>query len=176
MTAVAWFKYSVAFLAVLLFRLLPFRAPNVEPLLSAIMPLSKSYGALPGLAFAILSIVLYDALTAGIGVWTLVAAVAYGLVSVGAYYYFKNRAASRSNFITFSIVSVVLYDAATGLTTGPLMYGQSLSAAASGQIPFTMLHLLGAVLFAAVVSPALYRWLASSEVFAVAPVQARARS
>lgn len=155
----AWLKYAVVFLGVLFVRLLPFRAPNVEPLLAAVMPLTKRYGALEGFVFAVLSITLYDALTAGFGIWTLVTAAAYGALAIGAHAYFSVRKPTRGNFVAYSIVAIIAYDAVTGLTVGPLAYGQSFSAALAGQIPFTALHLLGGVLFAAIASPLLYRWL-----------------
>jgi len=173
MTASAWLKYGIVFLGVMLFRLLPFRAPNVEPLLSAVMPLTKRYGALEGVLFAVTSIVLYDLLTAGVGVWTWVTALAYAFLAIGAHYYFLNRQPTRGNFVTFSVLSVIAYDLFTGLTVGPLAYNQTFSAALVGQIPFTVLHLMGAVLFAVVMSPLLYRWLQASE--APAPSVARAQ-
>ena len=169
----AWLKYILTFVAVFAFRLLPFRAPNVEPILASVMPLSKRFGALPGILFGVLSIVLYDAVTSGWGTWTWVTALAYGALGAASYFYFKNRSASRGNFVRFSIVGVLFYDAVTGLTVGPLFNGQSFSAALAGQVPFTVLHLLGAVVFAALVSPALYRWFAMSEspARAAAPAQ-----
>ncbi|MFA7309906.1 MAG: hypothetical protein WC050_03310 [Candidatus Paceibacterota bacterium] len=167
------FKYILAFSAVFLFRLLPFRAPNVEPILATVMPLSKRFGALSGIFFAVSSIVLYDAVTSGLGVWTLVTGFAYALVAALSYAYFKKRPATRRHFALFSVFAVLLYDALTGLSVGPLQYGQSLSSALAGQVPFTVLHLLGAVLFALVVSPALYRWF-SAEAIASAPAIARA--
>jgi hypothetical protein len=159
MSSGAWLKYGIVFLGVLLIRLIPFRAPNVEPLLAAVMPLTKRYGALEGFAFAVLSIVIYDALTAGFGIWTLVTAAAYGGVAVGAHLYFS--------------LAVLVYDVVTGLTVGPLAYGQPFAAAVVGQIPFTILHLLGAVLFAAVASPLLYKWLQTSEAPAMATAKIR---
>jgi uncharacterized membrane protein len=160
-------KPILAFLAILAFRLLPFRAPNVEPLLATVMPLSKRYGAVQSFLFAVLSIVVYDALTSGWGSWTLMTAVSYGTLGIVSHRYFKNRKATRGNFVIFSILGVLAYDIVTGVVAGPLMYGQSFSAAIAGQIPFTVLHLLGAVMFAAVVSPALYKWFESSEVFSL---------
>lgn len=166
-------KYIIVFLGVMLIRLIPFRAPNVEPLLAALMPLTKRFGALEGVVFALASIILYDALTAGLGIWTLVTAAAYASLAVGAHVYFMRREPSRGNFIRFSVVAIIAYDAVTGLTVGPLAYGQTMSAALVGQIPFTILHLLGGVLFAAVLSPLLYKWLQESEATAPAAVPAR---
>ncbi len=169
----AWLKYILTFAAVFAFRLLPFRAPNVEPILSAVMPLSKRFGALAGTLFGVLSIVLYDAVTSGWGSWTWVTALAYGVLGAASYFYFRNRSASRGNFVGFSVVGVLFYDAFTGLTIGPLFNGQSFATALAGQIPFTVLHLLGAVVFAALVSPVLYRWLAMSESFSRTAVPAQ---
>lgn len=169
----AWLKYGIIFLGVLFVRLIPFRAPNVEPILSAVMPLTKRYGALEGFVFAVLSIVVYDALTAGFGIWTLITAAAYGAVAIGAHYFFLVRTPTRGNFVAYSVVGVLFYDAVTGLTVGPLSYGQSFAVALAGQVPFTVLHLLGAVLFAAVASPLLYRWLQESEAPALARAKAR---
>lgn len=169
----AWLKTGVVFLGVLLFRLLPFRAPNVEPLLASVMPISTRYGALAGVAFTLLSFVVYDALTAGWGIWTLVPAVCYALIAVGSHIYFKYREATRWNFVKFGAISVVLYDAATGLTIGPIFEGQNFMNALSGQIPFTALHLLGAVALAYVLSPALYRWLEEAPAHAAVPAQVR---
>jgi len=161
-------KAAILFAAVFAFRLLPFRAPNVEPILASAMPLGKRSGALVSGLFAALSIVAYDAVTSGWGSWTAVTAISYAIVAFGAGLYFKNRAASRLNFIGYSVVGVLFYDAVTGLLPGPILDGQPLSVAFTGQIPFTILHLLGAVAFAALVSPALYRWLESSRVFSMA--------
>ena len=54
--------------------------------------------------------------------------------------------------------------AVTGLTIGPLLFHQSFIVSLIGQIPFTLLHLLGNVSFAIVLSPAIERWLVKEEV------------
>lgn len=160
-----WLKFLIGWTAVFLFRfiLLPLRAPNVEPLLATLMPFSKRYGALGGFLFAFLGIVLYDSVTSGLGIWTAVTALAYGGIGVGSYYYFRNREATRLNFVTYGVFATLAYDAVTGLTVGPMAFGQPLSAALAGQIPFTILHLLGTVVFSAVLSPAIYRWVVKNE-------------
>ncbi|HWP60986.1 MAG TPA: hypothetical protein VN495_00060, partial [Candidatus Paceibacterota bacterium] len=106
-------KFALAWIGVLLFRLLPFRPPNVEPILATVMPFSKRYGIISSFLFGFLGIVIYDAATAGWGVWTWIPAVSYGLLGVASHFYFKNRAASRMNFIGFGIVGTLLYDGAT---------------------------------------------------------------
>lgn len=163
----AWIKYIFVFSAVMAFRLLPFRAPNVEPVLAAVMPFSKRLGALSAIVFGAGSIILYDALTSGLGGWTWSAALAYGVLAGASYVYFQNREATADNFVRFTIPAILAYDIFTGLIAGPLFSSQSFGVALAGQIPFTILHLLGAVVFAALVSPALYRWLETEEAFSL---------
>lgn len=170
-------KLFIGWVAVFLFRfiLLPFRAPNVEPMLAALMPFSKRFGLFVSFTFPLIGIIAYDAVTSGIGVWTEVTALTYGLVGIASHIYFKNRDASRGNFIGFGIVATLFYDAVTGLTVGPLAFGQSFAAAAIGQIPFTLMHLLGTIVFAAVLSPALYAWVVENESIAFSNPFARAK-
>jgi uncharacterized membrane protein len=154
-----YLKYIVAWVGCFAIRLIPFRAPNVEPIMSAAMPFAKQYGKLSGFMFGFLSIVIYDAVTAGIGIWTAITAVSYGLVGVGAAWYLKSRAATRGNFVKYSVVATVAYDIATGLTLGPLFFHQKFMNAVLGQIPFTALHLAGNIAFAFFLSPVIYRWV-----------------
>lgn len=154
-----WFVYTLGFLACFLVRLIPFRAPNIEPILSAQMPFSRSYGALAGFFFGFASIVLFDLATNHVGVWTLVTAFAYGFLGVGATLYFKNKGNSAKTYVSFAIVATIFYDAVTGLTVGPLFFHQPVTVALAGQIPFTILHLVGNISFAYFISPALYRMI-----------------
>lgn len=167
---------SLTWLGIFAFRffLLPLRAPNVEPLMAAIMPIGKRAGAFVNIAFAVSSIVLYDAVTAGWGSWTLAAAGAYGLVALAASVYFRVAPATRMHFVGFGVVATLAYDALTGLTVGPLMFHQPFAAALAGQIPFTLMHLVGTILFALVLSPLLDRALVADTREAVAAAPARA--
>ncbi|MFA6515109.1 MAG: hypothetical protein WCT42_02480 [Candidatus Paceibacterota bacterium] len=155
-------KYIVVFLSVFLFRLIPFRAPNVEPIMATIMPFGKVYGKLVTFAFGFLSIVLFDSVTSGLGIWTIITALAYGAVGLGASYYFKNRSGWKS-YASYALVATIIYDAVTGLTIGPLFFHQSFMVSVIGQIPFTLLHLLGNVSFAIVLSPAIEKWVLKAE-------------
>lgn len=164
-------KFIIGWVAVFLFRLIPFRPPNFEPMLATVMPYSKRYGILGSFLFGFLGILLFDAVTSGWGIWTAVTALAYGAVGIGSHFYFKNREASVGNFVGFGIVGTLFYDAVTGLTIGPLFEHQSFMVALSGQIPFTLMHLLGTTVFAIVLSPALYRWVVKNEVLEISLVR-----
>ena len=157
-----WLKYIIAFLGVLLIRLMPFRTPNIEPIMAVIMPFGKVYGGLTSFIFGFFSIVLFDSVTSGIGIWTLITALSYGILGLGTQYYFKNRSGWKS-YASYAIVATIFYDAVTGLTIGPIFFHQSFMVSLVGQIPFTLLHLLGNVSFAIVLSPAIERWMVRSE-------------
>ena len=161
-----WSKYIIAFISVLLFRLLPFRAPNIEPIMAVIMPLGKIYGGAMSFIFGALSIVIYDSVTSGIGIWTLITALAYGLVGCGTFIFFKKRTGWK-NYALYAVVATIFYDVITGLTIGPLFFHQPFMTSLVGQIPFTMLHLLGNVSFAIVLSPAIEKWLVKEKVSVV---------
>lgn len=169
-------KVAVAWLLAFVFRLIPFRPIGAEPILAAVMPVSKRYGIVASFVFAFLSIAIYDLFTSGIGAWTYATAFAYGLVSIASGLYFKSRPASRGHFLAFGIIGTLAYDALTGLTFGPVFYHQSFKAALIGQIPFTIEHLLGTAAFALLVSPLLYRWFENEALFAPFGALVRSRT
>lgn len=149
---------AIVFAACLLFRLLPFRAPNFEPILASQMPIAKEFGGLAGFIFGVLSILVFDIATGTLGQWSLITAFAYGMLGFGAWLYLKNHSKTK-HFVYFAVVGTLFYDAATGLTIGPLFFHQPFAAAALGQIPFTLMHLVGNVALSFVWSPLLVKWL-----------------
>jgi uncharacterized membrane protein len=157
-----WVKYTIAFLGVLLIRLIPFRTPNIEPIMAVIMPFGKAFGGTMAFIFGFLSIALFDSITSGFGIWTLVTALAYGFLGLGSWYFFKNRPGWK-NYALYAVIATIFYDAITGLTIGPLFFHQSFTVSLVGQIPFTFLHLLGNVSFAIVLSPVIEKWLVKEE-------------
>lgn len=158
-----WPKYIVGFIACFLIRLVPARPPNIEPILMAQMPFSKAHGALAGFAFAFFSMALYDIATSKVGIWTFITAFAYGLLGIWAAAYFKDKKSSSWNYAKFAVMATLFFDAATGLSVGPLFFHQPFLAAFLGQIPFTLLHLAGNVTFAVALSPLIYRWATAGE-------------
>jgi len=153
-----WLKFVIGWAAVFAFRLIPFRPPNFEPMLATVMPFSKRYGPLGSFLFGFLGIVFFDAVTSGWGSWTWVTAFCYGSLGLAAHYFFKHREATVQNFLVFGIPGTIAYDAITMLI-GPVFRGQSFALAFTGQIPFTVMHLLGTITFSVLLSPALYRWV-----------------
>ena len=138
------------------------RAPNVEPIMATLMPIGKNYDKVFVFIFGFSSIVLFDLITSGLGIWTLVTALAYGSVGLGATYFFKNRSGWKS-YALYAVIATIIYDAVTGLSIGPLFFHQTFMVSLVGQIPFTALHLLGNVSFAIVLSPVIENWLIKEE-------------
>lgn len=160
-----WIKFLIGWIVVFGIRLIPFRVPNIEPLTATQMPFAKKFGWLGGFVFGFLSILIFDIATSGVGMWTWVTASAYGFLGVGAAVFFKNRESTPINYLKFGIVATILYDVVTGLSIGPLFWGQSFMEALMGQIPFTAYHLLGNIVFSLLVSPLLYRFVIENKTF-----------
>lgn len=156
------FKFFLALFLCLLVRLIPFRAPNVEPILATLMPLSLAYGAMVSFSFAVLSIFLYDTITHTLGVQTFFTVFAYGTIGLGSAYYFKNfkkNKASTWSYVRFAIWGTLFFDVFTGLLVGPIFFHQSFFVSFAGQIPFTALHLIGNIIFAIILSPVIFNFL-----------------
>ncbi len=153
------FKYIIGLVIVILLRLLP-HPPNVEPITATLMPFAKSWGWFGGLIFGILAVLSFDVITGTLGVWSLLTVTGYALLGIFAGIYFKKvKGNSRMNYVIFAIIGTIFYDAITGLTVGPLFFGQTFMSALIGQIPFTAYHLAGNIVLAVVVSPLVERWL-----------------
>lgn len=154
-------RLTAVWLGVLLFRLLPapFRVPNIEPLTASIMPVSRIGSVWLGALFASAGIIVYDALTAGIGIWTWWTAAVYISVVSMSRYFFATRPMSRTRLVGFGVIATLWYDALTGLTIGPLFWHQTFAEAFFGQIPFTLLHIASTCLFASTLAPVLATWL-----------------
>lgn len=158
-----WPKFIIGLTACLLIRLIPLRAPNIEPILATQMPFTKAYGAWVGFFFGLAGILSYDLITGTMGKWTLFTASAYGILGFLAHFYFKSRKPSVRNFVSFAIFGTLFFDAVTGLAAGPILFDQPFTSAFFGQIPFTALHLLGNISFAILLSPAIYRFVVRNE-------------
>ena len=152
-------KYIIGFVGTLAFRLVSpfFGMWNVSPLMATELAGSKAYGPVVGGLYGAFSIVLVDLLMGKIGSWTIVTSLTYGAVGVFGAYFFKNKQATASNFVTASIIGTLFFDLITGVLMGPIFYGQPWMQAILGQIPFTLRHLVGNIFFASVLAPWFYR-------------------
>jgi len=157
-------KYLVGLLIVIALRLVP-HPPNVEPIMSTMMPFSKKWGWLSGMIFCLLAILSFDIITGTLGVWSLMTAGTYALLGIFAGFFFKNRTSSIKNYVGFSIIATIIYDAITGIGIGMLFFDQSFMSTFTGQIPFTLYHLGGNIVLSSIVSPVLYKWVITNPEF-----------
>lgn len=107
-------------------RLLPFRPPNVEPILAVQMPFTKRFGLLAGFIFASLNIVLFDLIMSKVGLWTFITALTYGCLAFFSHWYFKKRQSSAVNYAVHAIYATLIDDAITGLMIGPVFFSKTL--------------------------------------------------
>ena len=153
----------LAWTACFAIRLIPFRPPNIEPLLATQMPFAKKYGAVWGYIFGFFSIFLFDIVSGKVGLWTVITATVYGFVGVGAAIFFQKFKNTRFGFVKYAIIGTLIYDGLTGLTIGPLFFHQSFMESLIGQIPFTLNHLWGNIVLSIILSPLIYKWVVTNE-------------
>jgi uncharacterized membrane protein len=155
-------KFLLGWALCFLFRALPL-PPNVEPLMATSMPFSRHYGPFGAFVFAFLSIVLFDVFSQMVGQWTLITAITYGIIGMGAHYALRHRADRPLPYMMYAVVATLVYDLITGVIMGPVLFGGSFREAFIGQIPFTINHLLGNIVLSALLSPLISRWVVRSE-------------
>lgn len=154
-------KYIIGLAVVIGLRLLP-HPPNVEPIMSSMMPFSKKWGWLSGAVFGILAILSFDVITGTLGTWSLITAGTYALLGAAAGFYFKNKKNQARYYVGFAVVATIVYDAITGIGMGVLMFHQTFMMTLIGQVPFTLYHLGGNIVLSLIVSPLLYKWVVTN--------------
>jgi ABC-type branched-subunit amino acid transport system permease subunit len=154
-------KYAIGLITVIALRLIP-HPPNVEPIMSTMMPFSKRWGWLSGMIFGLVAILSYDLLTGTLGTWSFSTAGTYAFIGVLSGLYLKNKESSILHYVGFAVFATLLYDAITGIAFGVLVYHMSFMETFLGQIPFTLYHLGGNIALSVVVSPLLYRWVVTN--------------
>ncbi|MFA4930921.1 MAG: DUF6580 family putative transport protein [Patescibacteria group bacterium] len=152
-----FFKYLIGLVVVIAFRLIP-HPPNVEPIMTTMMPFGKKWGPWAGLLFALLSILIYDVVTGTLGTWSILTAGTYAMLGAAAGWWLKNRS-SAWHYVGFSIVATIVYDFITGVVGSTFLFDMPFMISLTGQIPFTLYHLAGNIVLAAIWSPILYRWV-----------------
>jgi hypothetical protein len=151
-------KYALVLGMCVMFRLVP-RPPNVEPIMTGMVPFGRKLGALAAGVFAILAVVVYDAAANQIGPWTLATAVCYGIVgAAGGWWLSGRKNPSMLDYGAFAVIATLFYDAVTALAFG-YYFGYPLSVTIAGQVPFTLLHLASNVFGVLLISPLIMKYV-----------------
>jgi hypothetical protein len=136
--------------------------PNNDPIMAVVLPCAKR-GRLAAVAFPVLAMVVFDAISRKVGVWTLVTAGTYGLLGLCFSLLYRSlgrrgRAVGPLAFLLSGVAGVLVFDFVTGPIMSSVLFRMSFAQAFVGQIPFTVRHLASVSAYTVVVSPAL-DWL-----------------
>jgi uncharacterized membrane protein len=165
-------KFALGWIIVFAVRLFPWRPPNVEPVLSTLMPFAKGYGPIPAFMFGFLSIALFDLAVGKVGSWTIITALCYGALGILSHYMLRSGS-GKWRYVFVGVAGTLLYDAVTGVIMGPVLFGMSFQTAFIGQIPFTLWHLAGTIPLAFLLSPAIERFIVTSPVLETSVIARR---
>ncbi len=158
-------KYAISIILCNLYRLLRF-IPNNDPIMGVMLPFSRQDKWWEAGLFAAITIVTFDLLTSGIGVWTAVTAITYGALGIGFHFAYKKMKIKKMsiwNYLGSGIVGVLIYDFITGPIMSSWMFAMPFEAAFLGQIPFTLMHLASVSVFVVVLTPLLDKHLVENE-------------
>lgn len=162
---------SIGWILCFIVRLFPWRPPNIEPVLASTIAIASTYGRASSFFFPASIMVMFDLLLGEIGLWTIETAVVYGIVGLLASMFFGGKKRSVMQAVIFSIVATLFYDSVTA-AIGPLEFGMSWKEAYIGQIPFTVNHVIGNIVFCLTLTPLLRRILFIIQKFDRAHMQA----
>lgn len=145
--------------------------PNNDPIMAVAMPYAKRKRVWMAMAFPVLAMVLFDCLSAKVGVWTIVTAATYGLLGLGFSILYSRQATRRRRvtaltYLISGVGGVLVFDFITGPVMSSVLFRMSFQQAFVGQIPFTLWHLASVSAYALVVSPLVDRalsWVARCE-------------
>lgn len=165
-------KFIIGLLVTLAFRIFtPFIGlANISPLMSTILSGSKAYGKMAGAVYGFLSMFLLDLIMGKLGLWTIITATTYSLIGIFASIYLKDKKANIRDFVVASIMFTLFFDLVTGILMGPILFGQNMLEATIGQIPFTLRHLIGNIVFAIILAPWFYGKIMTNESYQLSKI------
>jgi hypothetical protein len=141
--------------------------PNNDPIMGFALPFAKRDKWWQAALFAVIAMVSFDFLTMKLGPWTIGTALAYGFIALLFSRYFRRqKSVGLKKYAGSSIVGVLIFDFITGPVMSSFLFRVHFWAAFLGQIPFTLMHLAGAVpltlLIVPIADPALRKSLQKS--------------
>ncbi|MCX6799247.1 MAG: hypothetical protein NTW59_04095 [Candidatus Diapherotrites archaeon] len=155
-------KYSLGILFCNAYRFLRF-IPNNDPIMGCMLPFSKQDKWWHAAAFAFLTMVSFDLVTSGIGIWTWITAVTYAFLGLLFHVLYKRmKEVKLKHYLVSGAGGVLIFDGITGVLFGPTIFGGSFAQAFVGQIPFTIMHLLSVSAFILILTPLLDRAVVSN--------------
>ncbi|MDP2974065.1 MAG: hypothetical protein Q8N60_03370 [Candidatus Diapherotrites archaeon] len=155
-------KFALSMLFCNAYRLLRI-IPNNDPIMGAMLPFAKQDKWWHPAVFAFLTMVSFDLITSGIGLWTWVTACTYAALGLLFHFTYKRmKKVQLKHYLGSGVIGVLIFDFVTGVLFGPAMFGMSYMQAFIGQIPFTILHLITVSGFVLILTPLLDRAIVSN--------------
>ncbi len=140
--------------------------PNNDPIMGVMLPFSRRGTWWRGALFAFATMVSFDMITSGIGDWTWITAFTYAGLGIIFHFYFKNKQKiGVKTYLGAGIAGILVFDFITGVLFGPAIHGTPIWLAFLAQIPFTLLHLLSASIYIAILTPFLDKHIINSQDF-----------
>ncbi len=153
--SVGVFKFLISVFFANAIRILRF-IPNNDPIMGMMLPFSKQEKVYVSVLFPIVTMVSFDLLTSGLGLWTLITAATYGCLGLSFYFaYKKMKKVDMKRYLGSGVIGVLIFDLVTGVIAAPFMFGMSFPQAFIGQIPFTLLHLTTVTGYILIITPLL---------------------
>jgi len=129
--------------------------PNVEGLMPFVLALGLVFGPVYGFVNGLLIRALYDGYLSWAGPWTVFTSLSYGVVGLLAGFAGRfKRNWGRLELTALAAGLTLVYDAVTMLAFGAML-GIPFAALVAGQVPFTLVHVAGNVVFVFLFAPVL---------------------
>ena len=104
--------------------------------------------------FAFATMVTFDLITSGLGLWTWVTAGMYALIAVIFSAQFKKlKNIGLITYTSYAILGVLAFDIVTGPIMSSYLFKMPLALAIAGQIPFTAMHLASGAAYTLALAP-----------------------
>ncbi|OGB97827.1 hypothetical protein A3F06_00335 [candidate division TM6 bacterium RIFCSPHIGHO2_12_FULL_36_22] len=118
----------------------------IDPFPGFLLLLNRQFNQLSCFIFMLMQFFVFDYINDAIGGWTLITAISYASIAVYLNFYTHNKRITIAQSILYTATAAICFDAIT-LWIGPLYFGQPITSALIGQIPFTIDHVIRACLF-----------------------------
>jgi hypothetical protein len=127
--------------------------PNNDPIMGFMLPNARK-SMWKAALFAFTTMFIFDMITMKVGVWTVVTASVYALIAIGFSFFFKKiKVAKISQYLSASVIGILLFDLITGPLMSSFLFNQSLLMTTLGQIPFTFYHLISGITWVVIIAP-----------------------
>ncbi|AJF61650.1 TPA: hypothetical protein HA239_03835 [Candidatus Woesearchaeota archaeon] len=148
-------KFLSTVIAVNIFRFMRI-FPNNDPILGVMLPTARVESIWKSILFVFVTMASFDLITGSVGIWTIVTSLVYSFVALLAGLLIRKiKDINLLHYFGFTLLSVLVFDFITGPVMSSMLFNMPFMASLSGQIPFTLLHLMSGLVYTALFCPVL---------------------